>query len=217
MRFDGLTRWRDRRRRLRSGQIRVLYCDDDASSVARFVERHEGRLIIESLLEIDEVPRRLAGSGADLPDAIILDLFHPIDADPTKWAAHHADVEAAVEAVRAALDDLRKCVDRGLTPQALDVLEELRDSYTSRDLPVLIRTRQGLNILRDEDLRRVDDLDAEWLIKDEKRISAGSERTRIRRVVRRARAAPRMGRDVRLGAVFCVASALLGALLSSWL
>jgi hypothetical protein len=200
---------RDRGRRLADGYLHVVYVDDDPASLSEFEQRHKNKLRVSKLTDISEVAGFLARHRDNLPDAVILDLYHPLSADPAERERHRAEVDASLRNVREALDALGKCVDRGLVPEALDTLEDLRGKYSSRQLPVLIRTRQGLNLLQSEQLKKVEELDADWLQKD-RRISDSAERARIRRLVRRSRRARHIERDVLLGTALTVLGVLMG-------
>jgi hypothetical protein len=77
----------------------------------------------------------------------------------------------------------------------------------------MIYSQKGLFILDDEQMRRAEEADIDWMLKDSIRFSAATEEAQIRREIDRNRAAARIPRDVRIAA-WSVFVGLVGSLLT---
>jgi hypothetical protein len=109
------------------------------------------------------------------------------------------------------LDEVRDCVEKAWSPTAIDVLEALRREYPAHKLPIMIYTQRGLLLLNDGEIQRIEQADAEWLLKDPARISGATEAIRIRRFAEQAKASGKVSRDVKLTVWSVAASTVLGA------
>jgi hypothetical protein len=206
---------RERSRRLEGGRLRLLYCDDQERFRKAFCELHDDKdFDVELISDLGAVYHSVkTRRRSDLPDLVLLDLYHDIASDPADHERERESAERALGKLRAHIQRVKPIVDNAWQPQALDVLEELRETFPARELPVLIYTQFGLLLLEDDQLRRIEASDADWLLKDG-RISRATQAARIRRFVRQARAARRLQRDSKLAVGSAITSALLGAVLT---
>lgn len=199
-------------------RLRILYCDDNEEFLDEFRSRHAEDFDIESLSNISDVYRAITERrDEELPDLLLLDLYHPGNPDD-----HTGDQQAARQVAETKLaelhdllDEVRECVNRAWSSTAIDVLEELRRKYPAHKLPIMIYTQRGLLLLNDDEMRRIEQAEADWLLKDPARISGPTEAIRMRRFVAQAQAARSLPRDVKLTAWSVLASAVLGAALGT--
>lgn len=189
--------------------LRILYCDDQARFLDEFRGRHVHEFRVDEVQDVAEVLRVL-DRGKRLPDLLLLDLYHPrpsADGDELRHVAEERLADLAV-----AIDAARPAVEAAYAPRAIELLEAVRARYSARQLPVLIYTRRGLLMLRGEDIRKITELEGDWLIKDSERIDGDTESLVIRAFVRRLKDQPRLQRDIVLGTVFTLAGGLLGTI-----
>jgi CheY-like chemotaxis protein len=164
--------------------LRVLYCDDEPEAVEAFQQRHS-KYDIEPLYDVDEVVPRIQELDRthDLPDLVVLDLYHRHDVDP---GIHHA-ASTKLDELQALVTSVKDAVERSAAPGALDALRELRERYGPHELPVMVRTRRGYLFLDDDGMREIAEHDAGWLVKDNDRLLPATERSFIRRHLSRSR------------------------------
>jgi hypothetical protein len=195
-------------------KFRILYCDDNEEFLKTFCARHRADFDIEVLNKIsdlyDNVTKR---KDAALPDLLLLDLYHPSlpDENNVEWQAARMRAETKLAELSDMISEVRDCVNQAWSPTAIDVLQELRRVYPAHKLPIMIYTQRGLLLLKDDEIRRIEQAGADWLLKDPERISGTTEAIRIRRFVAQAQAARRLPRDVRLTIWSVAASTVLGA------
>ncbi|HVY77728.1 MAG TPA: hypothetical protein VG898_04400 [Solirubrobacterales bacterium] len=198
------------------GRLRVLYCDDQESFRKEFLTRHRDHFEIETTDDIAGVlPTLLNRRHEELPDLLLLDLYH--DIDPANDDDGRDD---RVKAAKAALEELdesvqraRSKVDLAWRPVAVEVAEGIRRHFPMHDLPIMIYSQKGLFFLDDEQMRRIEAAEVDWLLKDSDRFTAVTEDVRIRRVVQRSKASKRVPRDVRI-AIWSVTAGLVGSALT---
>lgn len=176
-------------------RLRILYCDDNPQLLETFRTRHRARFDIETLVGLDYLWERLAelARGHNLPDLLLLDLYHPYES-PSSNAKRKAAEERLGE-LTVEINEVRAIVNDAYLPSAVDALEGIRHSPATEHLPVMIYSRRGLLFLEDEQIRTIEALGAEWLIKDPLRIHPPTEAERIRRFVQRVE----RGRSVFIG------------------
>lgn len=194
-------------------KLRILYCDDQKEFVRKFRERHINDFDVECVSKVgdlfEDICRR---REAELPDVLLLDLYHPHLSDGEDPDAQTTQQRAneKLHELSEMISEVREYVDRAWSPVAIDVLEELRERYPAHKLPIMVYTQRGLLLLKDEEIKRIEDAGAEWLLKDPEHISPETEASRIRRYVTRERNSQHMPRDSRLAA-WSIAASLLGA------
>jgi hypothetical protein len=198
-------------------KLKVLYCDDNSRSISEFAERHHAHYDVVPSAGIDDVHGEIARLDAEhsRPDLLLLDLYHPhgVDDDALTLKARE-QAEAMLDQLSTLIDEVRPYVNRAWTPSAIGVLETLRRDFPEHRLPVLIYTRRGLLLLQDQEIRRISEHSADWLLKEPKRISVDTERELIDRYVRQANAARRLPRDLRLTVCSVIASAVISVVVT---
>ena len=190
----------------------MLYCDDRAQDIRRFVDDHSDEFHIDVVDRLADVPRKLSHMKR-LPDVVVLDLYHPRDVPD--FEERRQEAEARLDELTTCIKVAKEAVDRAWAPKAIDMLEEIRAKYSHRQLPVMIYTRRGLLLLDTDELLRMEGKHAEWLLKDHDRDVRAS---RMRRFSHRLRSSSRLQRDIKLtiagtfagGAVGVATTLLLG-------
>jgi predicted nucleotide-binding protein/CheY-like chemotaxis protein len=174
-------------------RLQIFYCDDQERFRTTFSERHRDRFDIVTFADIGDVFDRLRRAPSP-PDLLLLDLYHPLEMEDAERRAEEAEVK--LDELRNVISTVKSAVEEAWAPAAVPVLREIRQRFTSFELPVLIYTQRGLLFLDDSEIREIWECEADWLLKDE-RITASTEAIRIEGFVRRANAGygPRKSRD----------------------
>jgi hypothetical protein len=165
--------------------LNIVYCDDESAYASKFTRNHGDTNNIVTTDDVDALPDLLAGMKPT-PDLLVLDLYHtafPRDSDDARRV--NAEVERQVRLIGDATSELKKVVEFGKRPAALDALRTIRCDHRLADLPVLLYTRQGLSLLDDDQLNRAAQLGAEWMLKGR---GAGFEHSRMLSFVHAKRA-----------------------------
>jgi CheY-like chemotaxis protein len=193
---------------------RILYCDDQAKFQEEFFNRHRDSFEVETISDAQNVLPTLR-KGKRLPDLLLLDLYHPRRQQNQAQLEEHGN--SSLAELKLKIQEVKKDVEAAWVPAGIDVLREIREHYSSHQLPVLLYTQRGLALLDDRHLREIETLDAEWLLKDQDRISPPTEAIRIRRFIRRCKDTRNLARDVKIAIVSTAAGVVLGAVLNSLL
>lgn len=196
-------------------QLRVFYCDDQEGFREAFLSRHRDHFEVETTGDIASVlPTLLSRKPDELPDLLLLDLYHDIDpANHDGRGDRIKEANAALKELDASIQRAKSRVDLAWRPVAIEVAEEIRQHFPVHSLPIMIYTQKGLLFLDDEQMRRIENTEVDWLLKDRNRFSAVTEDMRIRRVVQRSKASKQIPRDVRI-AIWSVAAGLVGSVLT---
>lgn len=197
------------------GQLRVLYCDDQERFREEFLIRHRDHFEIETTDDIAGVlPTLLSRRHEELPDLLLLDLYHDIDpANDDGRDDRVEEAKVALEELDASVRRAKNQVDLAWRPVAVEVAEEIRRHFPVHVLPIMIYSQKGLLFLDDGQMRRIEAAEVDWLLKDSDRFSAVTEDMRIRRVVQSGKASKRIPRDVRI-AIWSVTAGLVGSALT---
>lgn len=168
------------------GKPKILYCEDQDRFRDEFLRRHSDQFDVETLGEAKKVLQTLQ-ARRELPDIVLLDLYHPKITENYEEKKDYANRQLAelsekVHLVKAAVDD-------AWIPDGVAVLQEVRKHYSARKLPIMIYSQRGLLLLEDELLQEVARNDAEWLIKDKERVSSTTEQIMIRDAIERRKSA----------------------------
>jgi hypothetical protein len=195
--------------------LRVFYCDDQKRFREEFVLRHGDRFEVEAIDDISQVlPALRSRKKEDLPDLLLLDLYHDIDpARGDDKDDRAAKANAALRELGEAVRRTKSQVDSAWQPVAIEVAEEIRRYFSPHALPIMIYTQKGLLFLDDEQMRRIEEAEVDWLLKDSARFSAATEDLSIRRAVERSRTSSQVPRDVKIAA-WSVGAGFTGSLLT---
>lgn len=186
----------------------ILYCEDQENARQDFIKRHGNDFEINTISDIQDLIFHLK-KLKKLPDLLLLDLFHPRGIPNQEEVGILIDQK--LQEITEKISDVKKYVDQAWDPIGIEALQEIRQHYPAHKLPVLIYTRIGLFLLEDDKVRALENLDADWLIKDKERISPTTESIRIRRYIKKCTESRRLlKRDVSLAVI----SAILGVVLS---
>jgi hypothetical protein len=195
-------------------RFRILYCDDQERFREEFLARHRDRFEIETTDKIARVlPSLVSRTRDELPDLLLLDLYHDIDSSNEGGSDRVQDAKAALEELDASIQRAKLRVDRAWRPVAVEVAEEVRRHFPVHELPIMIYSQKGLLFLDDEQMRRIERAGVDWLLKDSDRFSEATEDVRIRRVVELSKGSKQMPRDVRI-AIWSVTAGLVGSALT---
>jgi hypothetical protein len=189
---------------------RILYVDDQEHFRERFVNDHMKRFQVEVEEDISNVlPLLLARKRRELPDLLLLDLYHDIDSKGEGRQERVEEAKAALNELAVVLESVKTKVDRAWAPTGLAALEEIRTYFPPRKLPILIYSQRGLFFLDEEQMKRVEEVEADWMLKGR---GDHYEVQRIRRVIRASRWS-RPARDITIAVVSIVLSQVIQSLL----
>lgn len=197
-------------------RLRIHYYEDQEEFRVKFKSRHRSHFDVETKDDVTTAVTDLLGRKRDdLPDLLLLDLYHETDPSLSDEVSRQrvAEAEAAIVDLDNAVRQVKQLVDQAWRPVGIDVAEEVRRHFPSHVLPIMIYSQKGLFILDDDQMRRIQDAEIEWLLKDSSRFSAATEEAWIRRVVDNSRNANRVPRDIRIAA-WSVFAGLAGSALT---
>ena len=159
----------------------VVYCDDQQLFLDQFRNRHDQYYEIDDVNDTRELAELLK-PPADLPDLVLLDLYHPRDNEPDFEERRKAAVDSLTK-LDEQIEETNQAVLAAWEPRGLELLKLLRVDYgyPPEKLPIVIYTQKGLLLLDDSQLREVELHSAHWLLKD--RLSAHTEEIRIDRII----------------------------------
>lgn len=171
----------------------ILYCEDEANDLARFVKDHNSEFSVSVCRDIEALPRMLQ-AAVTIPDLLVLDLYHsrysPNSSKAKKAAAETKIIEGQLADV---LEKVKENAHRHYEARAVSILKELRKQPKLHDVPVLLYTRQGMLGITDEELHEVSEYGAEWMLKGRK---PETERRRMHSIIARSRSTHCQGKRV---------------------
>ena len=157
----------------------IMLCDDQARFRDEFIRNHQAHYNIITLDDSATLIDKIA-QLKQLPDIILLDLYHPRDNNPD-FEQRRLKAEAELTKLDEQIEATNKAVLDTWEPHGIDVLRAIRQQYPVHKLPVAIYTQKGMILLNDDQLRAVEQFDGHWLLK--KKLSARTEKTRIDRLI----------------------------------
>jgi len=188
--------------------MKVLYVDDEQKALDEFMHAHAvDGISVEACQDILKLRETLQGRlSKDLPDLIVTDLYRTKGELRTKSAEDtNQKVDELVSNIAESRKELEELVALQKEPAAIQVLEDLRSSPKLEKIPVIICTREGLNLIDDNLLRKSLRLGADWMIKG--RAPEVIRELMIRNYRESIESRRRLKRDV----VLTVAGSLIGA------
>lgn len=187
-------------------ELSILYYDDQEKYRRKFIARHGERFDIDPADDISDVLRTLEERHRELPDLLVLDLYHDIDRSDTAQAQRVTEAETALEELNSMLRRVKTKVDSAWQPAALETLRRVRERFSARELPIMVYSQRGLFFLDEGQMKEVEEAEAHWMLKDK---GEHYEAERMRRVVEQ-RPKRRPARDI----MIAVASVFAGAAIS---
>lgn len=157
----------------------VMLCDDQARFRDEFIRKHQAHYDIITVDDSAEVIDKIE-QLKNLPDILLLDLYHPKDDNPD-FEQRRLKAEEELTKLDQQIEIANQAVLDTWEPHGIDVLRALRQQYPMHKLPVAIYTQKGMILLNDDQLRAVEQFDGHWLLK--KKLSARTEKTRIDRLI----------------------------------
>ncbi len=195
--------------------MKILYVDDEQSALDKFMKEHAvDGFSVEGCQDALRLTEKLNNyKKKDLPDLIVMDLYRTkSDLNTNSAAETNKKVDELVSRIGKIRKELEILVRNEKDPVGIDVLESLHQSKKLKHIPVIINTREGLNLLSDNLFRKLVKLGADWMIK-------GREPNVIRELINRKfeesqQSKKRIERDLFLMILGSVIGALLGYVLS---
>ncbi|MCB9946790.1 MAG: hypothetical protein H6842_03055 [Rhodospirillaceae bacterium] len=163
-------------------KTRIVYCEDQEQFRKDFKEKHGNQFDIHFISDAKEVMEYLE-SSKELPDILLLDLYHPQPVDDYEEKRRIANEK--LHDLSESVKDVKRAVDQAWVPDGVSVLKQIRTKYSSKKLPIMIYSQRGLLLLEDQLLQEVERNQADWLIKDRERISPATEELMIRDTIDR--------------------------------
>ena len=197
-------------------RLRVHYYEDQEDFRVKFERRHGSHFDVQTSADVNTaVDDLLSRERKDLPDLVLLDLYHETDPslDDQLSRQRIAEAEVAIDELNSAVKRVKQLVDQAWSPVGIDIAEEIRRHFPSHVLPIMIYSQKGLFILDDEQMRRIEEAEIDWMLKDSTRFSVATEKAWIQRVVDRSRDANRIPRDIRIAA-WSVFAGIVGSVLT---
>lgn len=136
---------------------KVLLCEDMPEFIKDFMNEMQEFFQIETCDEIAQVEDQIEKFK---PDILILDLYWPL-----YKGVDRDKVNGIIKEFNDVILRMDVEVRKALEPAGLDVLREIRRTFTAFDLPVLIYTRAGQYVLDSEKIWDILSLDAYFLLK----------------------------------------------------
>ncbi len=191
--------------------MKVLYVDDEQRTLNSFVLDHaKDGMSVETCLDARRVVSMLSKrTRKELPDIIVMDLYATIDDFHSDEAAQtNKRVDELVGSIGKVRAELQELVRKSKAPAGIATLKDIRACPKLKDIPVVLRTREGLALLGDDILRDSVSLGADWMLKGR---APETERAIISRSLEASKAKRRrLQRDV----VLMLIGTALGAVIS---
>lgn len=161
----------------------VWFYDDEERWLERFTDAHRRSFEITTFDEPGKLLKALlaARKRGTQPDIILSDLYSLRDGIPPEL---RGDASRCSTTILSAERDLREYVNAAWHPGGVDIVETVREVYSPRDLPIAMHTQQGLVLLQDELIQRLESYGVGWVIKN--RFSPDIDRLVLERVARRS-------------------------------
>jgi len=143
----------------------IFFCDDKKKWTDQFTERHKEKFEIittnkgsDFLKELEAFVKR-----GQVPDIILIDLYHPKFDDKDKQAKLNPVGEAAIARLEATIKNEKVPILETWEPNGFLLLERARKLCPR--IPIAIYTEQGLTLADNDDLEKVSKANGEWFIK----------------------------------------------------
>jgi CheY-like chemotaxis protein len=137
-------------------KLSILYVDDQKEHREEFVARHGKRFEICLADDISDV-LRAPTTRSELPDLLLLDVYHDIDRSDAGQAQRVAEATTALKSLRDVVDTVKSKVDAAWQPAALDTLRRVREQFSARELPIMVYTQRALLFLDEGQLKEVEE------------------------------------------------------------
>lgn len=176
------------RRSQRNEGRKILIVDDNPNFLKAFCERHREAFDIQCVTNHGEVlPTLLRLKSEDrFPNLLLVDLYYPRDLGSSSQEKISLANQKLSEFSKFECE-LQNLVRRTHEPIGMQIIEEIRRMYNTHELPLLVYTLNGLLMLDNKDIHKIEDWDAGWLLKD--RYGVGTEQARIFGQITRAKEA----------------------------
>lgn len=198
--------------------MKVLYVDDERSALNSFATDHaKDGISVECFQDARALPELLASKNKkDLPDVVVMDLYITNEKTNSPEAVKtNKEVDELVTRIAKVRAELADLVKKEKTPAAIDALREIRNNPNTKQVPVILVTREGLALLGDSLVQQSLELGAEWMIKGRapETIRALINRTYTQSLASRRR----LKRDVTLTLFGALLGAILGTIFAALL
>jgi hypothetical protein len=142
-------------------KLRVWLLEDQDMLAKKFVKDMEQYFEIRTFLNFDTLEDALGRAlYTDWPDVVLLDLYWAEDENVDRES-----VESAVDSFNTAIDVLKKEIPGVLRADGVHYLNELRDTYSAHELPILIYTRAGQYVLNEREVDNILSKNSNFILK----------------------------------------------------
>jgi len=148
--------------------MKILYVDDEEKALNSFKNIHANNGIsVESCQDAYYVTEMLENrKKSDLPDLIVMDLYRTkSELNSNEAEDTNRKVEDLITKISDTRKELEALVNNQKNPAGIQALERIRQSSKLKEMPVILITREGLNLLGDGLIRQSIKLGADWMIK----------------------------------------------------
>jgi hypothetical protein len=142
-------------------KLRVWLLEDQDVLAKKFVKDMEQYFDIRTFLNFETLEDALGRAlYMDWPDVVLLDLYWAEDGTVDRVA-----VERAVTSFNTAIDVLKKEIPGVLRADGVYYLNELRNTYSAHQLPILIYTRAGQYVLNEREVDNILSKNSHFILK----------------------------------------------------
>jgi CheY-like chemotaxis protein len=140
---------------------RILICDDQQKFIDAFKDAHKDHYKIEEETDIRKLAERIEGN---VPDLILLDLYHPKD-DKKDFVQRLEEAEEQLEKLDEQIETTKKAVKDAWDSLGIKALKHIREKYG--EIPIVIFSQTGPILLDDEEIQSVITNDGYFMLKKE--------------------------------------------------
>jgi hypothetical protein len=143
----------------------IFFCDDKPKWTDKFKARHGENFEIKTTNKSSEFVRELTElvRRGQIPDIILIDLYHPRDTDNGKREELDIEGQAAIDRLVAAIKKEKVPILEAWEPLGYLLLEKARKLCPHT--PIALYTEQGLTLASNAELERVSKANGEWFLK----------------------------------------------------
>jgi len=148
----------------------IFFCDDKKKWTDQFTERHKENFEIITTNKGSDFLKELKAfvKRGQVPDIILIDLYHPKFDDVDKQAKLNPVGEAAIARLETTIKNEKIPILETWEPLGYFLLENARKLCP--DTPIAIYTEQGLTLANNDELKKVSEAKGEWFLKGTKGI-----------------------------------------------
>lgn len=148
----------------------IFYCDDKEKWLNTFCDRHKDEYNIITTLTVAGFKTKLHElvEENNIPDIILIDLYHPKFADPNEQEKRNEIGQEAIDKLESTKSEVRIPIQATWSAEGFEMLRFARETLSDAHIegtPIAIYTEQGLALATNTELETVAKLDGKWIIK----------------------------------------------------